>query len=69
MKKLLGRLLITGAVVGGAVAVGGYLRGGSAAKEVVHVTFDDGSVSTLASNTPDGEEFADVARKLVEMGV
>ncbi len=69
MKKLLGRLVILGAVAGAAVAVGGYLRGGTAAKDIVQITFDDGSQSSLASNTPEGEEFADIARKLVQMGV
>ena len=69
MKKLLGRLVILGAVAGAAVAIGGYLRGGPAAKDVVQITFDDGSQSSLASNMPEGEEFTDIARKLVEMGV
>ncbi len=69
MKKLLGRLVILGAVAGAAVAVGGYLRGRTAAKDIVQITFDDGSQSSFASNTPEGEEFADIARKLVEMGV
>ena len=69
MKKLLGRLVILGAAVGAAVAIGGYLRGGTAAKDGVQITFNDGSQSSLASDTSDGEEFADIARKLVEMGV
>ncbi|HEV2741706.1 MAG TPA: hypothetical protein VGV91_00980 [Rubrobacter sp.] len=72
MKKLLGRLVIIGAAAGVAVAIAGYLRGGPAAKDVkdvVQITFDDGSQSSFASDTPDGEEFADIARKLVEMGV
>ncbi len=69
MKKLLGRLVILGAVAGAAVAVGGYLRGGTAAKDIVQITFDDGSQSSLASNTPEGQEFADIAHKLLEMGV
>ena len=69
MKKLLGRLVLLGVVAGAAVAVGGYLRGGTAAKDIVQITFDDGSQSSLASDTPEGEEFADIARKLVEMGV
>ena len=68
MKKFLGGLLVLGAVVGGAVAVRGYLRNGTS-RDVVQVTFDDGSSSSFASNTPEGEEFADIARKLVEMGV
>lgn len=69
MKKLLGRLVILGAVAGVVVAVRGYLRGGATAKDVAHVTFDDGSTRSFASNTPEGEELADIARKLVEMGV
>ena len=68
MKKLLGRLVILGAVAG-VVAAGAYLRGGTSTKDLVQVTFDDGSQSSFASNTPEGEEFADIARKLVEMGV
>ena len=34
MKKLLGRLVILGAVAAGAVAAGAYLRGGTSAKDV-----------------------------------
>jgi len=69
VKKVLGRLFILGALAGGVVAVRGYLRGGGAAKDVAQVTFDDGSTRSFASNTPEGEEFADIAHKLVEMGV
>ena len=69
MKKLLGRLLILGAVAGGVVAVRGYLRGGTAARDVAQITFDDGSTRSFASNTPEGEELTDIARKLVEMGI
>ncbi len=69
MKKLLGRLVILGAVAAGAVAAGAYLRDGTSTKDVAQITFDDGSQSSFASNTPEGEELADIARKLVEMGV
>jgi hypothetical protein len=69
LKKRLGRLVILGAVVGGIVAVGGYLRGAARPQDVAQVTFDDGSTRAFASNTPEGEEFADIARKLVEMGL
>ena len=69
MKKLLGRLVILGAVAGAAVAAGAYLRGGTSTKDVAQITFEDGSQSSFASNTPEGEEFADIARKLVGMGV
>jgi hypothetical protein len=56
-------------VAGAAVAAGAYLRGGTSTKDVAQITFDDGSQNSFASNTPEGEEFADIARKLVEMGV
>jgi hypothetical protein len=69
VKKLLGRLVILGAVAGAAVAAVAYLRGGTSARDVAQITFDDGTQSFFASNTPEGEEFADIARKLVEMGV
>ena len=69
MKKLLGRLVILGAAAGIAVAVAGYLKGDGAAHDVAQVTFDDGSTRSLASNTPEGTELADIARKLVELGV
>ena len=69
MKKLLGRLVILGAVAGAAVAAVAYLRGGTSARDVAQITCDDGTQSSFASNTPEGEEFADIARKLIETGV
>jgi uncharacterized protein len=53
----------------GGAGHGAYLRGGTSTRDVAQITFDDGSQSSFASNTPEGEEFADIARKLVEMGV
>ena len=69
MKKLLGRFLILGALAGGVVALRGYARKGAAATDVAQITFDDGSMRSFAANTPEGEEIADRARKLVETGV
>ena len=69
MKKLFGRLLILGALAGGIAALRGYARKGVVATDVVQITFDDGSMLSFASNTPQGEELADIARKLVETGV
>lgn len=69
MKKLIGRLALLGAVAGGVVLARSYLKGGAAAKDVAQITFDDGSSRSLSSDTPEGEELADIARKLVEMGV
>ncbi len=69
MKKLFGRALILGALAGGVVALRNYARKGATATDVAQITFDDGSVRSFASNTPQGEELADMARKLVETGV
>jgi hypothetical protein len=69
MKKLLGRLLLVGALAGGAVAARGYLKRGMPGEEVAQLVFDDGSTRSLASNTAEGQEFADIARKVVEIGV
>ena len=69
MKKLLRRLVLLGAIAGGIYAVRSYLRGGSAATESVQMVFDDGSTRSLASNTTEGQEFTDIARKIVEIGL
>ena len=58
-----------GALGGAAVAVRSYLQGGSTREEVVQIVFDDGSMHVLTSNTPQGQEFRDIARKVVEIGV
>ena len=69
MRKLFGRVLVLGALAGGVVALRNYARKGGAATDVAQITFDDGSMRSFASDTPQGEELADIARKLVEMGV
>jgi hypothetical protein len=69
MKKLLRRLFVLGALAGAVYALRGYLKGRSPGKETVQIVFDDGSVRSLASNTTEGQEFTDIARKLVESGV
>jgi hypothetical protein len=45
------------------------LQRGPAAPEAVQLVFDDGSTHALASNTVEGQEFTDLARKVVEIGV
>ena len=42
---------------------------GEDGEEVVQIVFDDGSTHVLASNTAEGLEFTDIARKVVEIGV
>ena len=69
MKRVFGRLLLLGALAGGGVAVWGYLKGQSPGEDVVQIVFDDGSTRSLASNTVEAQEFADIARKVVEIGV
>ncbi len=69
MRRLLGRLLLLGALAGGVVAVRAYLKGQSPGEEVVQIVFDDGSTHVLASNTVEAQEFTDIARKVVEIGV
>jgi len=69
MKKLLRRLFLLGALAGAGYAAWNYLRAQSPGKETVQIVFDDGSVRSLASNTTEGQEFTDIARKLVEIGV
>jgi hypothetical protein len=69
MKKLLRRLFFLGALAGAAYAARSYLQGQSPGKETVQIVFDDGSTRSLASNTTEGREFNDIARKLLETGL
>jgi hypothetical protein len=69
VRKLLGRLLLLGALAGGVVAARNYMKKGMPGEEVVQIVFDDGSTRALASNTVEGQEFTDIARKVVEIGV
>jgi len=69
VRKLFGRLLLLGALAGGVVAARGYLKRGMPGEEVVQIVFDDGSTYVLASNSVEGHEFTDIARKGVEIGV
>jgi len=69
MKKLLRRLFLLGALAGAAYAARSYLQGKSPGKETVQIVFDDGSTRALASNTVEGQEFTDIARKILEVGL
>ncbi|MGH3147590.1 MAG: hypothetical protein ACRDTR_17485 [Rubrobacter sp.] len=69
MKKLMRGLILLGALAGVVYAARAYLRGEPAGREPVQLVFDDGSTRSLASNTVEGQEFTDIARKIVEMGV
>lgn len=70
MKKLLKRLVLLGALVGGAVAVRSYLQGSEATgEEAVQIVFGDGATQALSSKSVKAQEFTDIARKLVEIGL
>jgi hypothetical protein len=69
MRRVLGRLILLGALAGGAVAVWSYLKGQSPGEEVVQIVFDDGSTRSLASNTVEAQEAMDIARKVVELRI
>ena len=69
MKRMLRGLILLGALGGAAVVVRSYLQGGSTGEEVVQIVFDDGSTRVLASNSAQGQDFTDIASKIVEIGV
>jgi hypothetical protein len=69
VRKLFGRLLLLGALAGGVVAARSYLKRAMPGEEVVQIVFDDGSTRVLASNTAQGQEFTDIASKVVDIGV
>ena len=69
MKELLRRLFLLGAIAGAAYAARSYLQGHSPEEETVQIVFDDGSARSLASSTTEGQEFTDIARKLIETGL
>lgn len=78
MRKVLRRLLALGALAGLLLAVRGYLErggfaadgaGGRAGEEVAQVTFDDGSTRTLTAASAEGRELAEIARKILEVGL
>ncbi len=69
MKKLLRGLVLLGALAGAAYAARTYLQGEPGGHESVQLVFDDGSTRSIASNTVEGQEFTDIASKVVEIGV
>ncbi len=69
MEKLLRRSILLGAIAGAVDAARNYLRGETAATETVQMVFDDRSTRSLASNTPEGKELTEIARKVVEIGL
>lgn len=70
MKKVLRRVVLLGALAGAAVAVRGYLEKREApGEETVQIVFEDGSTHVLHSRSVEAQEFTDIARKVVEIGL
>ncbi|MGB3682736.1 MAG: hypothetical protein WA990_09655 [Rubrobacteraceae bacterium] len=70
MKRMFRRIVFLGVLAGAAVAVRSYLQKGDAlGEEVVQLVFDDGSTHALHSRSVEGQEFTDIARKVVEIGL
>lgn len=71
MRKLFKGALLIGAALGAVFAVKNLLDGGGAKPpgEPVQFTFEDGSTKTFSPDDIEGQEFSDIARKLVDTGV
>ena len=69
MRRVLGRVLLLGALAGVALALRRYLEREEGGEEVAEITFDDGSARVLAAGSAEGRELSEVARKLEEQGL
>lgn len=69
MKKLLKRLVLLGALAGAVYTVRNYLRSEPTAGGSAQLVFDDGSTRSLTTDTTQGNELIDTAKKLVELGL
>lgn len=67
MRRELGYLLLAGGVAGVAAAGWSYLRRSETSSEEVQIVFDDGA--THEPGSVEAREMADIARKLLEIGV
>ncbi|MGF1472370.1 MAG: hypothetical protein ACFB50_11620 [Rubrobacteraceae bacterium] len=68
--KMFRRLVFLGVLVGVAVALRSYLSNSEApGEEAVQISFDDGSTQVLTSRSVEAQEFTDIARKIVEIGL
>ncbi len=68
--KLLRRVFVLGVIAGLILAARSYLeRDRAPAEEVVQISFDDGSTQSLSNASTEGRELAEIARKVLEVGV
>ena len=67
MRRTLGRLLVLGAAAGVAYALRSYLEGSTGPKKGdVQIVLDNGA--TVEPGSAEAQEFADIARKILEIG-
>lgn len=69
MKRVFRGLLFLGVIAGAVVALKNFLDGEGSPGGEAQITFQDGSTRTLATSDIEGQEFVDLARKLVESGL
>jgi hypothetical protein len=68
MRRVAKNALILAGLVGAAIAVRGYLgRESAASGGEIQLSYDDGSMNS--PTPPESEEIAQIARKLLEIGV
>lgn len=69
MRRTLGRLALLGAGAGAVLVLRGYLRdvAGRSRRGDVQVVLDDGA-TTVEPEAPVAEEFAGIARRILEIG-
>ncbi len=67
MRRIFGRLVLLGAAAGAAYALLNYLRDSEGAKKGdVQMVLDTGA--TVEPDPAEAQEFADIARKVLEIG-
>ena len=67
MRRILGRLVLLGAAAGAAYALRSYLQGSAGPKEGdVQIVLD--TRATIEPGPVEAQEFADIARKILEIG-
>jgi hypothetical protein len=70
VKKLFKRIVFLGLAAGAALAVRSYMENRETpGEEAVQLVFEDGSTHALYSGSVEGQEFTDIARKVIEIGL
>ncbi|WP_119066716.1 hypothetical protein [Rubrobacter indicoceani] len=69
MSRLFKGVLLVGAAAGAVYAAKNFLGDGGASSGEATLTFADGTSVSFSPSDIQGQEFVDIARKLVESGV